>query len=237
MFMIFFASRNEDSKPQLAFMSSTPLVLGEVDVQQMAAGEVMPAPAYDILSGHYDIISLDSIDDRLLSYNLLLLAQVRALSADELIRLDDWVRKGGRVVILSDAALQWPSDYSLGDKRRPLFTSLLSPLFAHWGLEQILLMEEADEQSILMGEYAVNTVTPGEWESIKTSDKNLAECKLSENKFEANCVIEKGYATLIADSDFLHEDLWSNSFWDLATGQNDNMDYLRQKISDLHLQP
>ena len=75
--------------------------------------------------------SFDALNVR--STPLLLLAQPRALAPAEMVKLDSWVRDGGKLLILADPALQWGSLYPLGDKRRPLFTSLLSPLFSHWG--------------------------------------------------------------------------------------------------------
>ncbi len=216
----------DNSRPinKLALMSSIPLGLGEVNVEQMVRGESNPSAAYISLKKHYDIILIDAIDDRLSQVNLLLLAQARPLSGPELVALDKWVRKGGQIIILSDAALQWPSDYALGDKRRPIYTSLLSPLFAYWGLEQLLLVEEIEEHSIALGDYSINTVTPSEWVLIETDSQNV-DCTLNNNRFEANCRVGKGRAILIGDSDFIHDRHWQSYY-----GEDDNMLYLLHKL-------
>lgn len=223
----YYISYNSVTKNKLALMSSIPLILGEVDVEQMARGESDPSAAYLLLKQYYDIVPIDTIDDRLSEVKLLLLAQARPLSASELVAVDQWVRQGGNIIILSDVALQWPSDYALGDKRRPLFTSLLSPLFVYWGLEQLFLIEDINEQMISLGDYNVTTVTPSEWALIENDSQNV-DCKLSDNRFEANCRVGKGKAILIGDSDFINDQHWHSYY-----GEDDNMSYLLHKLQSL----
>lgn len=224
---IFSISNDNKPSPKLALMSSIPLILGEVNVEQMAQGKSNPSAAYLSLKAHYDIIPIDAVDDRLTEFNLLLLAQARPLSSSELVTLDKWVREGGHIVILSDAALQWPSEYALGDKRRPIFASLLSPLFAYWGVEQLLLLEDPEEQMIELGEYNITTVTPSEWALIETVAKDV-DCKLNDNKFEAVCNVGKGRAILVGDSDFINDQYWQSYY-----GEDDNMLYLLNKLQSL----
>ena len=50
---------------------------------------------------------------------LLLAAQPQALTAERLVALDDWVRAGGRLVLLADPSLRWESSRPLGDRFRP----------------------------------------------------------------------------------------------------------------------
>lgn len=222
---IFSISDNDtESSEKIALISSIPLILGEVDVEQMARGESNPSAAYLSLKKQYDIVALDAIDDRLSQFNLLLMAQARPLSASELVALDKWVREGGAIIILSDAALQWHSEYALGDKRRPIFASLLSPLFAYWGLEQLLLLDNPDEQILSMDDYRITTVTPSEWALIDNDAKDV-DCKLSDNKLEADCRVGKGRAILIGDSDFINEHHWRSYF-----GEDDNMRYLKSRL-------
>lgn len=225
--LIFLSSTSEKPKSKLALMSSIPLVLGEVNVEQMVQGENNPSAAYLSLKQHYDVIPIDAVDDRLSEFDLMLMAQARPLSSSELVALDKWVRESGHIVILSDAALQWPSEYALGDKRRPIFASLLSPLFAYWGLEQLLLLEDPEEQSIALGEYSITTVTPSEWALIETEAKDV-ECELNDNKFEAVCSVGKGSAILIGDSDFINDQHWQSYY-----SEDDNMLYLLNKLQSL----
>ena len=59
---------------------------------------------------------------------LLLLAHPLAQTAENLVALDEWVRAGGRVLLLADPRLEWPSKRPLGDRLRP------PPAFADTGL-------------------------------------------------------------------------------------------------------
>lgn len=224
---LFSISHQNKPSTKLALMSSIPLVLGEVNVEQMAQGKSNPSAAYLSLKEHYDIIPVDAIDDRLSQFKMLLMAQARPLSSSELVALDKWVREGGGLIILSDAALQWHSEYALGDKRRPIFASLLSPLFAYWGLEQLLLLDNPNEQILTMDDYQITTVTPSEW-ALKGNDAKDVECNLSDNKLEADCRVGKGRAILIGDSDFINDQHWRSYF-----GEDDNMQYLKSRIQIL----
>jgi hypothetical protein len=141
----FATSRPTDNrpKPPLALMTSLPLIWSEGGIEADLAKDVAPHPAFTRLSAHYDITPIDDLEAwGPKPKHMLLLAQPKAFAPRELVRLDNWVRQGGLVLILADPALQWGSLYPLGDKRRPLFTSMLSPLFAHWGLELVLPLRE-----------------------------------------------------------------------------------------------
>ena len=47
------------------------------------------------------------------------MAHPLAQPAEDLVALDDWVRGGGRVLLLADPMLEWPSKRPLGDPLRP----------------------------------------------------------------------------------------------------------------------
>ena len=138
-------------------------------------------------------------------------------------------------MILADPALQWESRYPLGDKRRPLFTSLLSPLFKHWGLELTLPIGD-DESGVIIrkiGNYCIRTVTPGSWQRAKQTGQ--AECRIAESEIVAECKVGKGTALLIADSDLLHEDFWTGSGARMITGSDDfdNMNWIEANLNRL----
>ena len=60
------------------------------------------------------------------------MAQPLAQAPENLVALDDWVRGGGRVLLLADPMLEWPSKRPLGDPLRP------PPMFADTGLARPL---------------------------------------------------------------------------------------------------
>ena len=51
-----------------------------------------------------------------------------------LVELDQWVRGGGRLLLLADPMLEWPSERPLGDRLRPPPAFADTGLLAHWGL-------------------------------------------------------------------------------------------------------
>jgi hypothetical protein len=206
--MRYLRPDSEGPKPSLGLMTTLPLQWSEGGIEADLATDAKPHPAYARLQAKYDLRPLDNFDDlKTKPPSLLLLAQPRALAPSELVKLDAWVRGGGRLLVLADPALQWGSLYPIGDKRRPLFTSLLSPLFSHWGLEMVLPMD--DPQALVLRSVdglTLRTQTPGEW--LAKSGKASADCKISGEKLLADCSVGKGRALLFADSDLLDTVYW-----------------------------
>jgi hypothetical protein len=187
------------------------------------------------LQEQYNIRPLDNFDALDKSpLSLMLLAQPRALGPSELVKLDAWVRSGGRILILADPALQWGSLYPLGDKRRPLFTSLLSPLFSHWGLELVLPM--TDEQAVVLREVdglSIRTQTPGEW--LPKTGKVSATCAIASHRMLADCRVGKGRALLVADADLLDTVYWEGQGVRSITGDDEfgNLAWIEALVLDL----
>jgi hypothetical protein len=206
------------AKPSLGLMTTLPLQWSEGGIEADIAADAKPHPAFARLQQQYDVRSIDDInalDSTAIS--LLVLAQPRALGAAELVKLDAWVRAGGRLVIFADPALQWGSLYPLGDKRRPLFTSMLSPLFSHWGLELVLPM--TDEQAVVLREVdgvTIRTQTPGEW--LAKAGGAGATCTIAPHKILADCKVGKGRALLVADADLLDTVYWEGQGVRAVTG-------------------
>ena len=65
---------------------------------------------------------------------MLLMAHPLAQPAEALVDLDRWVRDGGRLLLLADPKLDWPSKRALGDTLRPPPAFADTGLLAHWGL-------------------------------------------------------------------------------------------------------
>lgn len=209
------------AKPVLGLMSTLPLQWSEGGIEADLSADAKPHPAYVRLQERYDVRPLDSfhdLDKRPLA--LMLLAQPGALAPAELVNLDNWVRGGGRLLILADPALQWGSLYPLGDKRRPLFTSLLSPLFGHWGLELVLPM--SDQQAIAIREVDglnIRTQTLGEW--LPKPGKVTANCQIAAHRLLADCRVGKGRALLLADADLLDSVYWEGQGVRAVTGDDE----------------
>lgn len=226
-------------KPVLGLSTSLPLQWSEGGIEADLAKDAQPHPVFVRLSAAYKVQPIDDLQrlkgDRV---QMLFLAQPRALRPAELAALDDWVRGGGRALVLADPALQWGSLYPLGDKRRPLFTSLLSPLFTHWGLELVLPMNEDSAFTIRkLGNANIRTKTPGEWLPRESAnDLSAAPCRISAQGLLADCRIGKGRAILVADADFLDTPYWEARGVRMLSGTDefDNIIWLEAALVALH---
>ena len=208
-------------KPRLGLMTTLPLVWSEGGVEADLAKDAVPHPVFTRLSVHYDITPIDDLEAwASRPKHMLLLAQPRAFAPNELVWIDNWVRQGGLVLILADPALQWGSLYPLGDKRRPLFTSMLSPLLNYWGVELVLPLEDEGPASMRkIGVFNIRTVTPGEWLPKQSAAKN--RCAIMAKGLLADCRIGKGRAILVADADFLDAAFWEGRGMRVLTGKDE----------------
>lgn len=218
----------EEQRPSLMVMSSIPLQWGNASMTDIASGKAEPAPVYARLASDNKIMLVDDLqrmDEP--GKAMLLLIQPRALAPSELVLLDKWVRGGGSAIIFADPALDWPSDLPLGDLRRPLFTSLLNPLFRHWGVELALPVDDSKGQDfdVSAGEYGLSLKSPGIW-LVPEKAKATAQCRIRKDEYIAVCKVGKGRALLVADADLLHEDNWTGGV--LSSG---TMDWLEAVIA------
>lgn len=206
----FLSGRGQPPKgPPVMIMSSIPLQWGEATVTEIAQGEAETPGLLDALGKSRKTVLIDDFQQMAEpGKGALLLIQPRALAPRELVQLDAWIRKGGATVIFADPALDWPSELPLGDMRRPLFTSMLTPLFRHWGLELALPVDEAAITDIEVGAYRLSMKSGGIWEAADTKRPSAA-CNIRNDERLAYCTVGKGQALLIADADMLHEAQWT----------------------------
>ena len=114
----------------LLLLTSLPLMFGE-DFSLQDSG----SPALDALETRYRVVPISVTDPaELAKGRLLLMAHPLAQPAEDLVALDQWVRRGGRVLLLADPMLEWPSKRPLGDPLRPPPMFMDTGLLAHWGL-------------------------------------------------------------------------------------------------------
>lgn len=233
--MRYFQTDVPGEKRVLGLMTTLPLQWSEGGIEADLAKDAQSHPAYARLQQQFEIVPIDSfdiLDSR--SFDVLMLAQPRALAPAELVKLDEWVRSGGRILILADPALQWGSLYPIGDKRRPLFTSMLTPLFSHWNLELVLPMTEAQSISLLeVDGLTLRTQTPGEW--LAKAGSGDGTCRILDQRILADCKIGKGRAMLVADADLLDTVYWEGQGVRMVTGTDEfpNLKWIEQLISQL----
>lgn len=199
-------------KPRLLLMTSLPVVWGDYGAFDPRS---RPSQTYRALQDEFEVQPIDTLDAAGLgSARLLLLAQPRWLAPSELVALDAWVRGGGSAVILADPDLDWPSDLPLGDVRRPLPSSLLGPLLAHWGL--------ALEPRRPAGELRL-------WIPEKGRKIVMDSPGLFAGSLHARRTIGKGRAILVGDADLMRDDLWA------APGEGGGARHRRLADNPLHL--
>ncbi len=219
----------------LTLVTSLPLRWQESGATTKLALDAPPAPAFErLITGRHVFLPNDLVSTlNHAPIGILMLAQPRALRGAEIFAIDKWVRRGGRLLVLADPALAWESNYPLGDKRRPQFTSMLSPLFSHWGLELFIPLDSEEGDRVLrVSGKNIRTATPGAWLKVSAKEPVAGDrCKLESKAFIAECRIGRGLAVLVADADLLDEQYWRGTGIRTLTGSDDfaNM----QAINDL----
>jgi hypothetical protein len=181
--------RPPSERPTLLLLTSLPLMFGEgFSLQQNGS------PALAALRSRYRVIAVSVADPpELAKGRLLLMAQPLAQPPEDLVALDQWVRRGGHVLLLADPMLEWPSQRPLGDPLRPPPMFMDTGLLAHWGVT-LDAPDERGPEVRKLGGFDVTTVSPG---------RLSGKCKTSSDALVAHCAIGNGLATIVADADLL----------------------------------
>ena len=182
-------ARTGAERPPLLLLTSLPLLFGEGFGLEGGG-----SPALAAIESRYRIIPISVTSPAELGKGrLLLMAHPLAQQARNLVALDRWVRGGGRVLLLADPWLEWPSERPLGDPLRapPMFMD--TGLLKHWGLRLEPPAMRGERES-RFGGRGVLTVSPG---------RLSGRCRISADGLVAHCRIGRGEATVVADADFL----------------------------------
>lgn len=206
------APRATAARPTLLLLTSLPLVFGE-----QFSVEGGGSPALKALETRYRVVPISvTVETELGKGRLLLMAQPRAQPAEDLVALDKWVRGGGRVLLLADPMLEWPSARPLGDPFRPPPMFADTGLLAHWGL-RLDAPDERGPKHARLGGYGVLTESPG---SLSGG------CEISADRLVAHCRVGRGRPTIVADADFLNVE-------ELGGPARDNLDALLGELARL----
>ena len=195
----------------LLLLTSLPLIFGE-DFSVDGG-----SPTLTALQQRYRVVPISVTDEAdLAKGQLLLMAHPLAQPAEDLVALDAWVRRGGRVLLLADPALDWPSQRPLGDPLRPppMFTD--TGLLAHWGV-RLDAPDQRGPQKRTLGGQSIQTVSPG---------RLAGQCEASADGLVAVCRVGRGRASIIADADFLNVDA-------LGAPAQHNLDALLAELAEL----
>jgi len=205
-------ARPPAQRPVLLLLTSLPLLFNE-DFSLSGGGSA----AVERLQTRYKIVPISVTDAAELGKGgLLLMAHPLAQPAEDLVALDEWVRRGGRVLLFADPMLEWPSKRQLGDPLRPPPMFVDTGLLAHWGLR----LDAPDERGPVVRRldgFDVLTLSPGEL---------AGTCDISSDRLVARCRIGKGKATVIADADLLNAR-------ELGRGAAHNLDAVIAELANL----
>jgi hypothetical protein len=205
------------NKPRLMLVTTLPLVFPEEFSLEGGGSKALEA-----LETRYQVLPIGTADARSLGQGrMLLMAHPLAQPADSLVELDRWIQSGGRLLLLADPKLDWPSKRPLGDKLRPPPSFADTGLLAHWGLK--LLKGETDGPvSAEVGPNLVLFSSPGEIE------KDRADCDLEAKGIVARCRVGQGSVTVIADADWLNVQDRSK-----GEGRDEGLDLLLSELARL----
>jgi hypothetical protein len=202
------------SRPKLMLLTSLPILFGDNFSLDAPA-----SPAIAAIRRDYDVVPISVTSaDELAKGRLLLLAQPPVQTAENLVALDEWVRRGGRVLLFADPMLEWPSARPLGDPLRPAPMFMDTGLLKHWGL-RLDAPDRRGPQQRLLGGYRVLTVSPGAL---------FGSCGISADRLVARCRIGKGEAIVVADADLL-------DVQDLGPGASQNLEAVLAELASLRL--
>lgn len=187
-----FPERAAGERPALLLLTSLPIAFPEGF--SLEGGQ---SPALAALRERYEVIPISTADQGSLGgYRLLLMAQPNAQPAEYLVELDQWVRRGGRVLLLADPALEWPSERPLGDSLRPPLAFADTGLLGHWGL-RLDAPDELGPATFTVEGRTAHALSPG---TLVATGQN---CKVSGDGLVARCRVGRGQAIVVADADFV----------------------------------
>ena len=214
--------------PAATMLTGLPLRWGGGgDIAAMIADGAADDPALARLEAMGPVELVDSLADPMpVSGAALLIAHPRALAPRDLVALDAFVRGGGRAVILADALSGWPPPHPLGDPRNPPVTSLLTPLFDHWGIT--LGAAPASETAPLAVDVAgarLMLFSAGRFDRLPPACRGWGEARV------LRCRVGQGTAWIVGDADLLFAPLWRPPLpWAHHLRRSDAMDWLGERL-------
>lgn len=171
------------------------------DIGDMLRGDAPAHWARGVLEARGKIVPLDHLAGTgvgsLAGLDRVVIAQPRPLSPQENVALDDWVKGGGKLLLLADPMLTAESAFSVGDRRRPQDVVLLSPILTRWGLELRFDETQApgETRPEVMG-VAVPVNLPGRF-TVSGAD---GACRTWGEGVAVSCAIGKGRVIALADA-------------------------------------
>jgi len=213
------AATAPEQRPALGLMTSLPIYWQEdASLADIAAGRAAPPWQRRAIETRFTLVPLDTLTpvpalspdapevDPLAGLTRLAVIQPRGLAPADNVALDNWVRGGGRLLLVLDPALTGHYAAPLGDPRRPVDAALIPPVVERWGLAVAFDAAQADTvKAAPLGEGTLPLALAGR---ITITDPAAARCTLLAGDAAARCSVGKGTVMLLADATlFEHPEL------------------------------
>ena len=204
------AQQSAAVREKLGLMTSLPLYwpLGAA-MEDIAGGTAVMPWQRTALEAAYAIEPLDTLasvpgispdapeTDPLAGLGRLAVIQPRGLSPADNVALDDWVRRGGRLLLVLDPMLTGEYEAPLGDPRRPVDSALVPPVVARWGMA--VSFDEAQEPAVTQAPLGEGTLPLALAGRIAITAPAAGQCRLLAEGAAARCDVGKGQVTLVAE--------------------------------------
>jgi hypothetical protein len=199
------------ARAPLGLMSSLPLYwpLG-AEFADLAAGRGEAVWQRTVMEQAYALVPLDTLSpiaapkpgapetDPLAGLTRLAVIQPRGLSPADNVALDEWVRGGGRLLLVLDPALTGDYDLPVGDPRRPVDSALIPPVVARWGMA--VSFDDFQPANVTNARLSGASLPLAVAGRIAITDPAAGGCTLAAEGAAAICRVGKGRVTLIADA-------------------------------------
>ncbi|HEX2794839.1 MAG TPA: DUF4350 domain-containing protein [Croceicoccus sp.] len=189
------------AKTDLLLFTSLPILWSEGGMADMLSTDAPVHWARKVLEHDRALKPVDNLT-QLPVGGTLVMAQPRALAPEENVALDNWVRAGGKLLLIVDPMLDTHSSYGLGDRRRPEAIAMLSPILARWGLR--LVNDPRGDHVARWSGHAVPVAEGGLFEL--TGKGHESRCRLDDGAAQAlaaSCRVGRGHVLLLGDATFL----------------------------------
>lgn len=197
-------------RAELGLMTSLPIYWPEGSgLADLARGEAEIPWQRKALETHHNLVPLDTLSpiaslgqeqpetDPLAGLERLAIIQPRGLSPADNVALDEWVRAGGRLLLVLDPILTGEYDLPLGDPRRPTDAALIPPVVARWGLGVSFDETQAAKRAVRIAGQSASLQMAG---SVREIAGSGAVCDFEAASALANCSVGDGRVTLLADA-------------------------------------
>ncbi|EAQ29293.1 hypothetical protein NAP1_00935 [Erythrobacter sp. NAP1] len=197
-------------RPKVGLMTSLPIYWPlEAEFADLASGNVEVPWQREVIEVRFEIVPLDTLSpipaldpdappiDPLEGLKNLAVIQPKGLSPADNVALDEWVKQGGKLLLVLDPLLTGHYHVPLGDPRRPADVALIPPVVARWGLSVEFDEEQAPLRSETFDEGSrLELAMAG---AIRVYDA-AADCEVTAGAAMVRCKVGEGRVTLLADA-------------------------------------